>query len=136
MNLTHTHTKSPSDHYPLIAEMKLRLEKREREEGSMSTTWKAVQKPYHVEEVVKRNEEKKNLHPSYPTALNFSLTKFSDDFYDAFTDLIQNTDQLFPKTKPMLDEKLELVNKALISAAESNLKPRENIDRTFIITDK
>ena len=36
----------------------------------------------------------------------------------------------------MLDEKLEVVNKALTTAAENNLKPREKIDRTFSITDK
>ena len=64
------------------------------------------------------------------------MQKYSDDFYENFGELIQNTDQLFPKTLDKLNEKVSLVNKALIASAEENIKPRELIDRTFIMPDK
>ena len=86
-----------------------------------------MQKPYHVEKFVQKNKENNNLHPSYPTNLNLSLQKYSDDFYDNLVELVQNTNQLFPKTKEELDEKLSLVNKALTGTAESNLEPRDRI---------
>ena len=78
----------------------------------------------------------KNRHPSYPTILNLSLMKSSDDFHDNFGDLIQTTDRLFPSSKEKLNEKVSLFNKALMAAAEDNLKPRERIDRTFVMTNK
>ena len=62
--------------------------------------------------------------------------KYSDEFYDHFSDLIQDENQLFPKSKEALNEKIALCNKALNMAAEENLKPRERIDRTFKMTDK
>ena len=129
---TDTNSKFPSDHYPLIAEVKLKLQKYEPEDAKSSgTKWKAVQKPHHKMEVVKKNEQQRNRHPSYPTQLNLSLEKFSDDFYDNFAELIQTTDQLFPTTREKLDEQVSLINKALVAAAEENLKPREKIERTF-----
>ena len=78
----------------------------------------------------------KNRHPSYPTILNLSLMKYSEDFYDHFVDLIQTTDQLYPSSKERLDEQVSLCNKALMAAAEDNLKPRERIDRTLTLTKK
>ena len=72
-----------------------------------------------------------NHYPSYPTILNLSLMKYSEDFYGHFADLIQTEDQLFPKTKNDLNEKKPICNKALNLAAEDNLKPRERIDRTL-----
>ena len=62
--------------------------------------------------------------------------KYSDDFYDHFTELIQTEDQLFPRTREKLDEQITFCNRALISAAEDNMKPRERIDRTFKTTYK
>ena len=60
---TDTHSKFPSDHYPLIATLKLRLEKREEIEGNSNTKWKAVQKPYHVEKTGPEKQGKQKPTP-------------------------------------------------------------------------
>ena len=110
--------------------------KQEEAEEASCVKWKAVQKPYHKEDIIKKKRRRKKMHPSYPTQLNISLQKYSDDFYENFVELIQNTDQLFPKSKELLDEKVTSVNRALEGAAESNFEPRERIERIFIMTNK
>ena len=49
----------PSDHYPLIADVNLKLQKQDNNETKTSNTkWRAVHKPYHKEKVVKKKTKK------------------------------------------------------------------------------
>ena len=52
---TDTVSKFPSDHYPLTAEINLKLQEKENQDSKTSgTKWRSVHKPYHKEEVVKK----------------------------------------------------------------------------------
>ena len=88
----------PSDHFPLTAIVRLRLEERDDLEEGLNVKWKGVQKPYHVQKIVGNNKRMKHLHPSYPTLKNEALDKYSVDFHDSFSELVENEDQLFQKT--------------------------------------
>ena len=106
-----TTTKFPSDHYPLTASFKLRLEKPDLEKINSNLKWKGVQKPFHDLKVVQKNEAENNRYPSYPTEKNLALENFSDDFYDNFEGQIQTEDQLFPQTEENLMKRLSLYKK-------------------------
>ena len=52
-----TSSNFPSDHYPIIATVRLRLEERDDIEEGPKVKWKGVQKPYHDIELVERNKK-------------------------------------------------------------------------------